>query len=188
MIKLRKGGNRRLDIEELTHLIETHGKDIYGFCYNLTRDKHQADDLYQETFLRATELCNKIDNTKNPKGFFIAIAANIWQNKRRKLGWRHRIARMVVFQDDFDNESQMIDSNTPEHVALNNELNTMIDMASASLNDKLRIPLYMYYTTGMSVEEIASSLKIPSGTVKSRLYRARKMIKKYMEVNGYEGF
>jgi len=177
-----------LDVADLTYLIESYGKDVYGFCYKLTRDKHQADDLYQETFLKATELCHKIDKSKNPKSFLIAIAANTWKNQWRKFGWRNRIAKMVEFQDDFDNESYMIDTTTPELVAISNEVYTMIDRASASLNDKLKIPLYMYYNTGLSIEDIAYSLKIPTGTVKSRLYKARKMIKEYMEVNGYEGF
>lgn len=177
-----------MDIAQLSQLIETHGKDVYGFCYKLTRNRHLADDLYQETFLKAVELCHKIDSTQNPKGFFITIAANTWQNQRRKLGWRHRIAKMEVFQDDFDNAPGMIEGITPELTAISNELNTMLNVASASLDDKLQIPLYMYYTSGMSVKEIASSLKIPIGTVKSRLHRARKMIKKHMEVNGYEGF
>ncbi len=173
-----------MDVTELNNLIESFGKDIYGFCYKLTRDKHQADDLYQETFLRATELCYKIDNTQNPKSFLIAIAANTWKNQKRKFGWRHNIAKIVAFEDD----THLIDATTPELVVLTNELHTMIDMASESLDDKLKIPLYMYYTAGLSVEDIASALKIPTGTVKSRLYRARKMIKEYMEVNGYEGF
>lgn len=173
-----------MDVTELNDLIESFGKDIYGFCYKLTGDKHQADDLYQDTFLRATELCHKIDNAQNPKSFLIAIAANTWKNQKRKFGWRHNIAKIVAFEDD----THLIDANTPELVALTNELHTMIDMASESLDDKLKIPLYMYYTTGLSVGDIASALKIPTGTVKSRLYRARKMIKEYMEVNGYEGF
>lgn len=107
-----------MDVEELSHLIKIYGKDVYGFCYKLTRDKNQADDLYQQTFLRATELCHKIDNVQNPKGFFIAIAAKMWQNQRRKIGWRHRIVKMEVFQDDLYNESQKKDANTPESVAI----------------------------------------------------------------------
>ncbi|WP_333638294.1 RNA polymerase sigma factor [Tissierella praeacuta] len=177
-----------MNVAELTRIIEDYGKDVYGFCFKLTRDKHQADDLYQETFLKATELCHKIDKAKNPKGFIIAIAANTWKNQQRKFGWRHRIAKVVEFQDDFDNEFYMIDTTTPELVAISNEAYRMIDRASASLNDKLKIPLYMYYNTGLSIEDIADALKVPTGTVKSRLYKARKLIKEYMEVNGYEGF
>ena len=177
-----------MDVAELSHLIESYGKDVYGFCFKLTRNKHQADDLYQETFLRTTELCHKIGNAQNPKGFIIAIAAKTWKNQLRKYSWRYRIAKMISFKDDLHNEPQLIDTNTPEDSTLKNELYTIIDTASASLNNKLKIPLYMYYTAELSVDEIALALKIPTGTVKSRLYKARKIIKEYMEANGYERF
>mgnify|MGYP000875674685 FL=1 len=177
-----------MDVVELSHLIHNYSKDIYGFCYKLTGDKHQADDLYQETFLKATELCHKIDKAQNPKGFLISLSANIWKNQWRKFGWRHRIANIVAFQDDFNNESSIRDISTPETILVDNELYTMVNMALDSLSDKLKIPMYMYYTAGMSVEEIASGLKIPAGTVKSRLYKGRREVKKYLEGEGYEGF
>ncbi len=53
---------------ELSHLIDNYGQDIYGFCYKLTGDRYQADDLYQETFLKATELCHKMDKDKSEEG------------------------------------------------------------------------------------------------------------------------
>lgn len=177
-----------MDVAELSHLIEDYGKDIYGFCCKLTRDKHQADDLYQETFLKAVELCHRIEKSKKPKSFLIGIAANIWKNQWRKMGWRHRIAKFVPFQDCSNDISYMDNLATPEDIMLDNELDTMVNMALESLSDRLKIPLYMYYTAEMSVEEIASALKIPTGTVKSRLYKGRKEIKRYLEGEGYEGF
>lgn len=177
-----------MKVEELTDLIESYGNNVYGFCFKLTKDKHQADDLYQETFLKVTELRDSINSTQNPKGFLIAVAANIWKNQRRKLGWRYRIAKVISYDEEFDHISQIMETKTPELIIINNELHKLVDMALESLNDKLKIPLYMYYNAELSIEDIASALKIPTGTVKSRLYKARKLVKKYMEVNGYEGF
>jgi RNA polymerase sigma-70 factor (ECF subfamily) len=71
---------------------------------------------------------------------------------------------------------------TPEQAVLSDELRQMIQAAADRLDDKLKIPIYMYYTADMSVDEIASALKIPSGTVKSRLYHARKAMKQILEV------
>lgn len=51
------------------------------------------------------------------------------------------------------------------------------------LHDKLKLPLYMYYTADMTVEEIASALRIPPGTVKSRLHKARKIMRNVLEVD-----
>ncbi len=70
---------------------------------------------------------------------------------------------------------------SPENIAVSRELRHAIQNAADKLNDKLRIPLYMYYTAGMSNEDIAAALKIPQGTVKSRLYKARKILKSTLE-------
>lgn len=178
-----------MEVIELSNIIEIHGKAVYSFCYQITRDKHHADELYQETFLRATQLCYKINQSQNPKGFLLAIAARTWKNQKRKYSWRCRIAAMEEFQEEYNHpELKSSQKDTPEQIALNNELCLVVNQAASSLKDKLKIPLYMYYTAGLSVEEIANALKIPVGTVKSRLYNARKMIKEYMEVNGYERF
>ncbi|WP_027398264.1 RNA polymerase sigma factor [Anaerovorax odorimutans] len=177
-----------MEIEDLSHLIKNHGKEIYGFCYKLTKDKHHADDLYQDTFLKATELCRRIDTTQNPKSFLIAISIRIWKNQRRKYGWRNKIAKIETFQDGIVNNTEMADVSTPEYVVLNNECNKMVEMACEKLNDKLKIPLYLYYNVCMPVEDISEVLKIPKGTVKSRLHKGRKTVKEFLEVNGYEGF
>lgn len=73
---------------------------------------------------------------------------------------------------------------------MSNELSAIVQMAVDTLNVKFKIPLYMYYTAEMSIEDIASSLKIPQGTVKSRLHKARKTLKNLLqlEVSQYERY
>ena len=78
--------------KELEICIAEYGKDIYSFCRQLTVSLQEADDLYQDTFLKALELIPKIDNNKNPKSYLLSIAVHIWKNKKRKFAWRKRIA------------------------------------------------------------------------------------------------
>lgn len=177
-----------MDISELNDIVKLHGNAIYGFCYNLTKNKIDADDLYQESFLKATELCHKIDKDNNTKSFIISLAVGIWKNQRRKYAWRQRIVQMDEFNDDLNNSSLLKDDLTPEEIAIANERNKLIRGAADTLKDKLKIPLYMYYTADLSVGDIAKALNIPQGTVKSRLHKARNIIKDYMEANEYEKF
>ena len=177
-----------MDITDLSDLVRLHGKAIYGFCHKLAGNKTDTDDLYQETFLKAMELCHKIDKHNNPKGFLISIAIGLWKNNRRKYVRRQRIAPIEEFNEDMSNGYILKDESTPEDIVISNELSAMIQTAADTLNDKLKIPLYMYYTAEMSNEDIASALKIPQGTVKSRLYKARKALKNVLEVNMYEKF
>lgn len=175
-----------LNTSELSELVNLHGKAVYGFCRQLAKSRADTDDLYQETFLRALELCEKIDLNNNPKAFLISIAAKLWKNNRRKYAWRKRIAPTEELKDEGCSDYMFKNEATPEDVVIHNELRAIVQNAADTLSDKLKVPLYMYYTAGMSNEDIASSLKIPLGTVKSRLHKARLALKKFLEVNEYE--
>ncbi|MDF2674353.1 MAG: polymerase subunit sigma-24 [Clostridiales bacterium] len=177
-----------LDITDISNLVKLQGKAIYGFCYKLAKNKDDADDLYQETFLKAMELCNKIDKDNNPKGFLISIAIGLWKNNRRKYARRQRIAPIEELKEDVNNDYILKDKSNPEDIVISNELCLMIQTAADRLNNKLKIPLYMYYTAEMSNEDIALALKIPLGTVKSRLHKARLALKNILEVSEYEKF
>ncbi|MGE5396675.1 MAG: RNA polymerase sigma factor [Chitinophagales bacterium] len=169
-----------MEVTELSDLIMLHGKAIYGFCYRLTKNQTDADDLYQETFLKAVELRHKIDKDNNPKGLLIAVAIGLWKNNRRKYARRQKLAPILEHRENVNYIPK--DQTTPEDMVISNELRATIQNAADTLDDKLRIPLYMYYTAEMSNEEIARSLKIPLGTVKSRLYKARKALKSILEL------
>lgn len=175
-----------LDTRDLSNLVKSHGKAIYGFCHKLAKNKADTDDLYQETFLKALELCHKIDKNCNPKGFLISVALGIWKNNCRKYARRQRIAPTEEFSEDVNNRCIINDEFNPEDIAISNELRIIVQNAAEGLSDKLKIPLYMYYTSEMSNEDIASALKIPLGTVKSRLHKARLALKNILEVNKYE--
>lgn len=175
-----------MNASDLSNIVDAHGKAIYGFCYYLTKDKGDTEDLYQETFLKALELCHKIDVNNNPKSYIISIAIRLWKNKCRKQA---RQQNLVISNDFNDNVTNASTSNieSPEDITLSNELNSLIRATVDSLDDKMKIPLYMFYTADMSIEEIARALHIPKGTVKSRLHNARKSLKKTLEVYEYEG-
>ena len=152
--------------QEFGSMLEKEGKAVYTFCRQLTGSRDDADELYQETMLIAMEKCNKIDEKGNPKSFLIGIAAKCLKNQRRKYARRQRIA--------------------PEEQYITEELCELVRMEIASLKEKYRLPIYMFYSAEMSVEEIAGALHIPKGTIKSRLYTARTIIKKKLEEYGYE--
>jgi len=172
-----------VDIDELIELVKLHGKSIYGFCYKLTGNKEDTDDLYQETFLKAMELRLKMDASRNPKAFLISIAIRLHKNHRRKLAWRQRIAPKAELDEATNKSVSLASAATPEDEVLSLELRSMIQGAAHRLEDKLKLPLYMYYTADMTIEEIASALRIPQGTVKSRLHKARKTMREVLEVD-----
>lgn len=170
-----------MNIADLSDIITLYGDAVYGFCYRLTGNKNDADDLYQETFLKAVEICHKIDRDNNPKAFLIAIAVRVGKNKRKKYAWRQRIAPTVMGDEEVEQAKSLQDNVTPEDIIISHEQCRKVQAAVEELNDKLKVPLYMYYTAELSVAEIAQALKIPQGTVKSRLHKARKTLKTILE-------
>ena len=71
-----------MDAREIDKCIDAFGTDIYRFCLKLCADKADAEDLYQQTFLKALETEWTLDWEKNPKALFFSFAHNLWKNKR----------------------------------------------------------------------------------------------------------
>ncbi|WP_324822441.1 RNA polymerase sigma factor [Sinanaerobacter sp. ZZT-01] len=171
------------DIDEMVYI---EGKALYNFCRHLTQDKEEAEELYQETFLKAVELCSKIDVEKNPKSYLMSIAVKLWKNRKRKFAWRSRIAFIQSSKDESAREENLFgEVHSPEDELLKKEKQRIVSDAVKELKEAYRTPMYLYYAEEMPLREISLILHLPEGTVKSRLYKARKEIKKYLEVNGY---
>ena len=177
-----------MNIDELSHFIESWGKDVYTFCTRLTGNKDEADELYQKTFLKATELKDRIDLTGNPKSYLISISIKLWQNEKRKFLRRKNIAPLEVYLDEVNIKKELSRKYNPEDIVITNELRKRVLDGIQLLNDKFKVPIALFYTSGFSIKEIAKTLGISEGTVKNRLYKGRKLMKKYLEVNGYDKY
>lgn len=158
--------------------IEEYGKDIYSFCMYLTKNRFDADDLYQQTFLVAYEK-GSIDSDKNPKSYLITIAVNIWNNQIRKTMWRRKKADIIQYDEDALERIEDKDGSIEEELIDKEEKNRIRKIVD-TLPDKMRIVILMFYMEDMSIEDIAAALKIPAGTVKSRLFKAKKILKEKM--------
>lgn len=175
-----------MTITELEECIDLYGKEIYGFCRQVTGSREEGDDLYQDTFLRAVELKDKIDVSKNPKSYLLSVAVRLWKNRRRKYAWRQRIAGMESFSEEIHYCIAGENEREPESDILAEEERIYVHKCVQALEEKYRVPVCLYYSAELSVREIAKVLRLPEGTVKSRLHKARKTIKEKLEVAGYD--
>lgn len=177
-----------MTITELKQCIDCYGKEIYGFCRHITGNLQDGEDLYQDTFLKAVELADKIDINQNPKSYLISITVRLWKNQSRKRAWRQRIAGIGSYDEhtEIHNEAQECEVQTPETEVLISEQNAFVSKCVRELEEKYRLPIYLYYSAELSVKEIAECMKLPQGTVKSRLHKARTIIKEKLEVAGYD--
>ena len=166
---------------ELEMCISEYGKDIYAFCKHLTNNTLEADDLYQDTFLKAAELNREIDYENNPKSYLLSIALRIWRNKKRKFAWRKRIADVQAIVDERDTDMYVSTEVSLEEQLIHEESYELVGEAVKSLPDKLKIVTLLFYMEELSTTQIAEVMKIPTGTVLSRLYQASKRLKKEWE-------
>ena len=166
---------------ELERCIYEHGKDIYAFCRYLTCNKQEADDLYQDTFLKAIELAEKIEFQNNPKSYLLSIALRIWKNRKRKYAWRKRITGGSTEIDMQEMEQVKSLEPSPEEYMLGKAETEAVRAAVKKLPERLEMVVLLFYMEEQSIEEIAFTLKIPVGTVKSRLHQARKVLEKELE-------
>ena len=168
--------------QELELCIKEYGKDIYSFCKYLTCNGQEADDLYQDTFLMAVELLEKIEYKENPKSYLLSIALRIWKNKKRKFAWRKKIADiqpMIEGQGvELDREREV----SLEEQMMKKETEEFVRNVVNHLSEKLKIVVLLFYMEGLCTREIAKVIKLPVGTVLSRLHQARKILKKELEV------
>lgn len=167
--------------QELEMCIDDYGKDIYSFCKHLTNNQPEADDLYQDTFLMAVELKEKIEYGNNPKSYLLSVALRIWKNKKRKFAWRKRIADVQSIADERDADmGESAEPSLEDRITIK-EKDESIRRAVNRLPEKLKIVVLLFYMEDLSTAQIAETMKIPKGTVLSRLHQARKILKKELE-------
>ncbi|MBL7803426.1 MAG: RNA polymerase sigma factor [Saprospiraceae bacterium] len=144
---------------------------LHSFAYNLTKNVEDAKDLYQETTFRALSNRDKFQPDTNFKAWMFTIMKNIFINNYRKKVKANTILDTTDNQF-YLNSGSHATGNAAEGGILMKELNTMI----ADLDDSIRIPFLMHYE-GFKYQEIADELALPLGTVKSRIFFARKELK-----------
>ena len=152
-------------------LADRYGPTLYRFCRSLAFSREDAEDLFQDTFLKALERPRKL--TEDPKSFLFSTALGLWRSRKRKYARRARVAPSEPLED------RAVPGGTdPEETVLAREEERRVRQAVAALPERYRLPLALYYSMEMKVADIALTLGIPVGTVKRRLYTARAMVEK----------
>jgi RNA polymerase sigma-70 factor, ECF subfamily len=144
---------------------------LHSFAYNLTKNSEDAKDLFQETTYRALFNRDKFQPGTNFKAWMFTIMKNIFINNYRKKVKANTILDTTDNQF-FLNSGAHATSNAAEGDIMLKELNAMV----ANLDDSIRIPFLMHFE-GFKYQEIADELDLPLGTVKSRIFFARKELK-----------
>lgn len=144
---------------------------LQSFAYNLTKNSEDAKDLFQETAFRAMTNREKFRPGTNFKAWLFTIMKNIFINNYRKRVKKNTIIDNTDNMFFINSGATIIDNDAGRNILMK-ELNKMIE----SLDDSIKKPFMMHYV-GYKYQEIADQLELPLGTVKSRIFFARKALK-----------
>ena len=175
--------------DEFELFVLKFGKDILRFCRMTAGGAENGDELYQDTMLKLLEKKKGLDPSQNTKGYALSSAIYLWKNKKKKNSNRRRLVPIGSISEMPDEGTHIPDPGleaSPENVVLQQSETVMVQGLVASLPEKYRIPIYLYYSADMQINEISEILGLPEGTVKSRMRKAKKMLKEELEARGYD--
>jgi RNA polymerase sigma factor (sigma-70 family) len=167
-----------------------HINSMYNFAYRLTLDSDDAKDLLQDTYLKAFRFIDSFQQGTNAKAWLFRILKNSFINDYRK---KSKEPSKVDYQEveSFYNSEEVDRQITPDLrvEALQDMIGDEISIALNSLDVDFRTVIILCDLEGFKYEEMAKILDIPIGTVRSRLHRARNLLKEklseYAKKMGY---
>lgn len=151
--------------------IRKYGKRLYGLCMTLCADKHEADDLYQDTWVKVLKRFDTYDPSRDFEPWLTRLCVNTYRDRLRRLSR----SPFLNFSSNETKEAFLLTATAPEKEDYS-DLYAAIDQ----LPEKLRLTIILFYFQDMDIEKTAQTLGIPTGTVKSRLHKARIQLKEVL--------
>ena len=167
------------DKEAFSKLVEIYQSRVYSVCYRMLGTPTAAEDAAQEAFIRAYKALDRYDTERSFATWILSIASNYSIDQLRKK-------KVTILSMDSDKHAWLAPPDpgpSPEKAAMDKEKNALVQTILADLPETDRAAVVLQYWHDYSYEEIAETLDLSSSAVKSRLFRARKlMAEKWQEM------
>jgi RNA polymerase sigma-70 factor (ECF subfamily) len=172
--------------------ILAHIDALYRSALYLVKNKHNADDLVQEVYLRAFKFLQEDKEISNEKAWLFKILINTFINQYRKDKREPSLVDFDTIESFYGSieEEAMVSTTAENEVGLDKLQDDDVKKALEELPDDFRMAILLSTAEGFSYKEISDIVKCPIGTVMSRIYRGRRMLKEkltnYAKKHGYE--
>lgn len=175
-------GCKRRDDAAFARLIDLYQARVFGFVRRMIRDEEEARDVTQEVFIRAYQALDRFDGRASLRTWLFRIAYNLCIDRTRRAE-RFPAPHQFDAEGDGDESLGLADSKwNPEQMVLDEEFMEVVETAIMGMSEKLRTVLLLHDREDMAYEEIATTIDVPVGTVKSRLFLARQALQKKIGV------
>jgi len=153
-------------------LVRRHERRVFGLVFRMLGNREEAEDVAQEAFLALHRHGRRFRGEARFSTFVYRVAANAALNRRRSLGRRRAREEALKHRQDAGDDLPSTPRD-PEDAASGGEIQQRVQAALLGLPRDLRMAVVLYDIEGQPYGEIAQVLRIPEGTVKSRIHRAR---------------
>lgn len=165
------------DDAAFVELVDRYKDLVYGMVYRLIRDRSQADDLAQEVFLKVHRGLPYFRGDAKLATWIYRIVFNVCSQERSRR-------RAVEIPLDRGDGLPPIDPGREDAAFGDFELRDRLERAMASLPDNYRVLVTAHYLRGVQYEALAEALDLPIGTVKTHLYRAKRLLRERLGAEG----
>ena len=170
--------------------VDRYGDRIFGFGLRMCGEREDAQDVLQETLIKAFESMKTLKEPKALKSWLYRVAANQCLMKRRKGKFepKHELSLEELMPRSAENASYEIPDRTdgPDDTAARNEVRSTVHTAIRNLPANYRIVLLLRDIEQFTTRETAEALGLPETTIKMRLHRARLGVRKFLEHGSFE--
>jgi len=171
------------DADAFRVLVGRYSRKVFRLAYRITQNQHDAEDVVQETFLRAYRRLKQFESRSSFGTWIFRIGVNVAMDLMRKAG-RYEQTEQRMPQSEGDARSLLqlpAPEPAPDRLLLSSELKQKVESVLASLSPQVRTAFVLRHYEGMSIEEIASVVGLKRSATKHSIYRAVRKLRKELE-------
>ncbi|MGR3766527.1 RNA polymerase sigma factor SigW [Rossellomorea sp. NS-SX7] len=170
------------DQSAFAELVELYKDKVFQICYRMLGNRHEAEDIAQEAFIRAYVNIETFNQKRKFSTWLFRIATNLCIDRIRKKKPDYYLDAEVAGTDGLTMYSQVAaDVQLPEDEVENMELQETIQKEISKLPEKYRSVIVLKYIEELPLQEISEILDMPLGTVKTRVHRGREALRKQLK-------
>lgn len=167
------------DVAAVRHLVSSNNQRLFRTAWSILRNRHEAEDALQSSYAKALGAIGAFEGRSSLTTWLTRIAINeaLARKRSQERRRKHLEAEGVQVLDNYREQlAKGSAAPSPEAEAAREQLRSILERAIASLPENFRTVFVLHEIEGVSVEDAAQVLEIPTGTVKTRLMRARRKL------------
>lgn len=164
--------HRKSRVEQVSEMINRNSDMVYRLAFSMVKSVQDAEDVHQEVFIRYIRTNPLFESREHERAWFIRVTTNLCKNLW-KSAWRQKMVSM-------DSLEETQEGNAYIQQSLNEEEELLVETVKR-LPFKYRVVVHLFYYEEMSLEEIAQALNLKPSNVRTRLTRARKMLREWLK-------